>query len=139
MSVPQRRAADHRALDIGSMIAEENDPRQRAQLIVLNNINNSLLANTKMTTEVASKLDDHLTRYEEHTKDEAALINRGIGAWKIIAWVLGVAQAALMGSAGYVSADLKELHGDLHAGQVVDVKTLARVDELEDRVKVLSK
>lgn len=101
---------DHNNFDINSMIAEENDPRQRAFLIVLNNINNSLIANTKTTMEVADKLDNHLSHYEQHTSDEAAMINKGIGAWRVVAWVSTIAQALVMAAGTYLISDLKEIH-----------------------------
>ena len=134
MSALQRRASDHRPLDIEAMIAEENDPKQRAFLIVLNSINNSLMANTKTTTDVAEKLDAHLTRYEEHTNGEAALINKGIGAWKVIAWTLGLAQSVLVVGVGYLSNDLKEIHASIQAGQVVDSKTAEQIKAIEAKL-----
>jgi hypothetical protein len=134
---PQRRASDHRPLDIENMIAEENDPRQRAFLIVLNSINNNLNANTKTTTEVAEKLDAHLTNYEQHTMDEAALINKGIGAWKVIAWILGLAQSALAAGFVFGANELNGIHHDIQAGQIVDARAAEEMKAISARVNEL--
>lgn len=128
---PHRRASDANPFDIEKMIAQENDAKTRASLIVLNNINLSLMANTQMITEVAGKLDAHLEHYETHTRDEAKLFNRGIGAWKVMAWVLGVAQLALIAGVGYLVGDLKDIHTELRDRVVVDEKLNARVNVLE--------
>lgn len=133
MTHPQRRAMDNNKFDINSMIAEENDPRQRAFLIVLNSINNSLIANTTTTMEVAVKLDEHLTHYEQHTSDEAALINKGIGAWKVVAWASGIAQALMVAGGTYLVNDLKDIHTALNTIAVRDADYGARLAAVEEK------
>lgn len=87
-----RRETDKAHLDIEVMILEENDPKQRAFLIVLNSINQSLLANTALTHSVSTKLEEHLENFTEHAEKEEAIMNKGRGAWKVAAWVVGIAQ-----------------------------------------------
>lgn len=117
------------------MIADEDDPKQRAFLIVLNNISLALQSVTRATRETGAKLDDHLTHYEEHTREEAALMNKGLGAWKVIARVLGVAQTVLIAGIGYVAADLKEIHNDTRAASVIDAQVELRLTALEVKQK----
>lgn len=126
-----RRASDNRAHNIEDMIAEENDPKQRAFLIVLNAINQSLLANTRTIRDISEKLDDHLTNFEEHAAEDAAMQNKGKGAWKVAAWVLGAAQIAGLATWTTVSSDLKSIHETLQAGQVTDARIEARVLNIE--------
>lgn len=111
----QRRAVDADGWNIESMIAEEDDPKQRLQLIIMNSIKNAVLANTKVAEATAHRLEDHQSDYEQHRKEAAALINKGLGAWKVIAWLLGVAQALLIAGVGYVMTDLKEIHSDIRS------------------------
>jgi len=87
-----RRAADRLPLDIEQMIINEPDQKQRAFLIVLNSINQSLLANTSTVRDISEKLETHLDNFELHAANEEALMNQGRGAWKVMAWVLGIAQ-----------------------------------------------
>lgn len=110
MNAPNRRLSNSKANDIESMIAEENEPKQRAFLIILNSINNSLMANTNTTSDVAIKLDEHLSRFEAKSAADAELLNQGRGAWKILAWVLGVAQIGVLAACTSVISDLKEIH-----------------------------
>lgn len=107
---PRRRKVDIYAFDIEHLIAEETDPKQRVYLIVLNNLNNSLVANTETIRSVSQKLDTHLTNFEVYTKDKDALLNKGRGAWKVAAWVLGVAQA--LAAAGWMTIreEMTQMH-----------------------------
>ncbi len=97
------------------MILEENDPKQRAFLIVLNAINNSLVANTDTIREVSSKLETHLTNFDEHTRAEDALLNKGRGAWHIVVWVIGVAQVIGLGIWQLARTDLAEINTSLQS------------------------
>ena len=52
-------------LDISQMIANEDDPKQRAFLIVLHSINQALEANTSTVREISDKLEIHLEAFNE--------------------------------------------------------------------------
>jgi len=92
-----RRMSDNQSLDISQMIADENDPKQRAFLIVLHSINLNLEANTRTITDIADKLDTHIQTFESRVNHEDKMINQGKGAWKIMAWLLGLAQIGAFG------------------------------------------
>jgi hypothetical protein len=136
-----RRSSDSKKYDIESMIAEENDPKQRSFLIVLNSINNSLVANTVATSGLSVKFDEHLSKFEKKVEEDAQLLNQGKGAWKVAAWVLGSAQAILISLATFASNDLSSIHRSmadaksaLVAAQIVDARIESRVEKLEDRL-----
>ena len=118
-------------LDISLMIAAEDDPKQRAFLIVLNSINLALEANTVTVKEISFKLETHLLAYNQSTKDSEEIINKGKGAWKVIAWVIGIAQ--LVGMTGWYQLrnDMAELTANSRNGQLADVRVNARLDALE--------
>ena len=122
-----RRATDKLPLDIDQLIMQEDDPKQRSFLIVLNSINNSLIANTETIKDVSEKLDAHLTSYENHVEQEDALLNRGRGAWKVMAWVISGVQVIGLGIWAMAREEIKEIHVMLQAEQ----KQLA---QLESRV-----
>lgn len=133
METPRRRASDQKALDIEGMIAEENDPKQRAFLIVLNSINNGLVANTDATRDMAKKFDEHLSTYETHTASEAEMVNKARGMWRVLAWVLGVSQMCVVWLGLSLFRDLGEIHAQLNAGQISAARIELRVNSLEGK------
>ena len=131
MEDKKRRATDKTVHDIEQMIAAEDDHKQRAFLIVLNSINNSLIANTHTIQEVSDKLETHLTNFETHTREEDALLNKGRGAWKVAAWVVGVVQVVGVGIWADTRNDIKTLHAAVAALTASDSRMDARVAVLE--------
>lgn len=125
--------------EIEQLIMQENDPKQRAFLIVLNSINNSLIANTDTIREVSDKLESHLANFEEHTRSEEALMNRGRGAWQIATWVIGVAQVIGLGIWQQAKSDLADINAALQKEQVQMVKLETRVGTVEENVRALSR
>lgn len=107
---PTRRSTDDaNSANIESMIAEENDPKSRALLIVLNSINNSMMANTAITREIGGKLDAHLTNYESHVAEQTAMANKGRGAWTVALWGLGLVQTAGIALGMQIKAEFNAL------------------------------
>jgi hypothetical protein len=131
----KRRASDIRKLNIEDMIADENDPKQRAFLIVLNSINTSLVANTNTIREISSKLETHLTKFEERTKAEDALVNKGKGAWTILAWVLGVAQVIVGGLWVETRSDINDLAKLAVVNNAASIKNDTRLLIIESTIK----
>ena len=52
--------------DLEQMIAAENDPQRRVLLLLVNTFNVNLAANTHAVESLSTKLDDHLTNFEQH-------------------------------------------------------------------------
>lgn len=127
MTELNRRATDKLPLDIDQLIMQEDDPKQRAFLIVLNSINNSLIANTETIKDISEKLDAHLTSYDNHVEQEEALLNRGRGAWKVATWVISGVQVIGLGIWAMARGEIKDIHVMMQAEQ----KQLA---QLESRV-----
>jgi len=126
-ATPTRRSTDKLPVDIESMIMQEDDPKQRAFLIVLNSINNSLVANTETIREVSEKLETHLTHFEEHTRNEEALLNKGRGAWKVAAWVIGVVQVIGLGIWSQARDEIKDIHASVQKVQTQLMQVESRV------------
>jgi hypothetical protein len=119
--------------DINEMIAGENDPKQRAYLIILNSINNSLMDNTNSTREISTKLDAHLTNFERQTQANNEILNKGKGAWRVLAWVLGGVQIIGLGIWVEAKSDIKSIHEAIVAGQQTDTRVEARLQALEKK------
>lgn len=130
MTTERRHPTERTTDEISAMITQENDPKQRAFLIVLNSINQSLQANTDTTKDVASKLDRHLSDYQQTAIIHEAMINKGRGAWTVGAWVLGMVQLAVLASAGFVTTELKQLgketveNGQIHAAMEREIQVM---------------
>lgn len=123
-----RRATDKLPLDIENMILQEDDLKQRAFLIVLNSINKSLIANTDTIREVSEKLESHLENFDSHTREEDARLNKGRGAWKILAWVVGVAQIVALGIWNEARSEIKQINATLS-----QIETRVSVMESKDK------
>jgi hypothetical protein len=122
------------SLDISQMIAAEDDPKQRAFLIVLHSINQSLEANTSTVRDISDKLEGHLETYNAHTAEEQKLLNQGRGAWKIVAWVIGIAQVLATGAWIQQRNDMTLLTATTHSLLLADSEIKGRIDTLEKAV-----
>ena len=130
-----RRSTDNQSLDINQLIADESDPKQRAFLIVLHNINLSLEANTKTVKDIGDRLEEHITKFTDHANNEQIMVAQGKGAWRVMAWVLGVAQLVVIGLWTTVKTDLASLNTHDHQFEVAHIQLVNRVDILEKKVK----
>ena len=107
---PMTQKDDIAQHEIDALIRDEQDPRNRAMLLVLSKIAATLTDNTRMTREIDTRLEQHLSRYERRAEEDAEIQSRALGAWRVIAWLLGMAQLLAFGSAGWVAGEIKDLH-----------------------------
>lgn len=139
MSDTQRRMQDQHppSLDIQQMIIEESDPRQRASLIVLHAISMSLEANTATVRDISTKLEKHLVRFDSHTSAEQTLMAQGRGAWRVMAWVIGVAQVLAVWAWNDVRSAWKEVRTDVTAVVLEQQVLRGAQAEIKGRVSAL--
>lgn len=128
-----RRKTDS-VTDISLMIANENDPKQRAFLIVLNSINLALEANTATVREISQKLEHLLDDFNTHVTEDERLVNQGRGAWKVVAWVIGIAQVMATGAFVSQRSEISDLTKAIQAELILDTQVKTRVDVLERTV-----
>lgn len=137
----KRRASDfedmensrHQA-DIDQLIAEEEDPRKRLHLIVMNRINLSLVANTQTIKNVSDKLEAHLEAFERRSKEQDALVNKGKGAWRVIAVVLGILQVGSVWLGSVIIDDMKRTHEDIKSIATEQARRDVRIRYVEEYV-----
>lgn len=124
--------------DLKQLIAQENDPKMRVLLMLVNNSNDNLAANTvaveaniSAINELANRLDGHLLTFEQRALRDDEIRNQGKGAWRILAWVLGLAQA--VGAYVWVGtkAEIKELHLANVSSQKVEASLESRINSIE--------
>lgn len=118
--------------EIQQLIREEPDSRTRALLLILARIDDSLRANTRQTNEIGTKLDAHLTRYEEQASYDSALREQTRGAWRVLAYVLSFAQAALLAGGTWLYGEIRDMHG-------VDAAVLQRLGLIESAIRYMEK
>ncbi|MDD4971862.1 MAG: hypothetical protein PHT07_20750 [Paludibacter sp.] len=124
--------------DIENLIAEENDPKVRLQLIVMNRINKSLIENTRTTLDIVKQANEfgeqlsaHIKNFELHRQYQDEIQNKGKGAWIVFAKVIGAVQIVGLGIWGYASNEISDIHGGLHSLEKVDSGFDTRITVLE--------
>ena len=105
-----RRHDDGGKIEIDDLIKQENDPKTRAILLVLQNINISLMANTQAVNDTDTQLKAHMTAVAKSTEENNALLNKGRGMWNVISVCLAIVQAGLIYFMGMYLSDIKSLH-----------------------------
>jgi hypothetical protein len=105
-----RRHDDGGKTEIDELIKQENDPKTRAILLVLQNINVSLMANTEAVNDTDRQLKQHMTAVAKNAEENNALLNKGRGMWNVISICLALVQAGLVYFMSMYLADIKSLH-----------------------------
>lgn len=118
--------------EIERLIREEPDPRNRAFLLILARIDDSLRENTRQTQDIGTKLDAHLTRYDEQARADASLRSQAQGAWKVLAYVVTFAQAVLIAGGAWLYGEIRSLHA-------LDADVIQRIGLVESTVKHMEK
>lgn len=126
MTEHNRRHDDGGKTEIDDLIKQENDPKTRAILLVLQNINVSLMANTQAVNDTDTQLKAHMIEVQRQAEKNNALINKGKGMWNVISILLAMVQAGLVYFMTMYLADIKNLHAD-------DIGLDRRITVLEQR------
>lgn len=117
--------------EIEHLIAKEEDPKARLQLMILNKINLALIANTNVTNSIRQDLDQHLEIFATRTKEQDALLNKGRGAWWIVSSGLVLVQV-LFGTLWVTIRDNQiEMRSDINKVAMEQAKREPRLDNIE--------
>jgi len=124
--------------DIDALISAENDHSKRAVLIVLQSINRSLIANT-IATEMTqidmgkhrADFNLHLKNFEAHAMNEEAIMNKGKGAWWVMAFVLSMVQAIAIYGWNASRNEIDLMKAEAHAAEITHQKLQNRIEILE--------
>ena len=119
--------------DIGKMIAEENDPKLRVLLLLVNAFNENLTDNTTAIQSLGQKFDEHLTNFEQRAAQDDAMKNQGKGAYKISAGVIAFVQVIGMAIWLQASADIRQIHAAIADGKNAVARFEERLKALENR------
>ena len=130
-----RRAADIESDKLTAMLEGEDDASKRSLLLVLSSLNANLIANTAATDSIRKDLTSHLNSYQEHMVATAEFINKGKGAWKVVAWVLSIAQMLLIASVTLLANNAGSIATTLTSLQVTAVSNSHRITSVERQLK----
>lgn len=107
---------------INKLILEEQDPRERARLLILLQLNNSLVDNVVAVRELTNEFRGHKVEFEQHVAATMKFVSYGRGAmWGVIS-MLALMQAV----GGYIfSTHMEEFRavrdGEAKTSEVVKV------------------
>ena len=117
-----RRSSDLGSINLDALIAIEEDAGKRTLLLILLNLNNNLISNTKTTELVSVDLARHLKAFDAHLIADAALMNKGKGAWKVLGSALFIAQVVLSYFLTTNLARIDSLEREIKALQISDAR-----------------
>ena len=121
--------------EIERLIAAEADPQARIHLMILNRINLSIVANTVVTKHVVMRLDEHITKFNTHAKEQDELVNKGKGAGWVLGGILAIAQVFGMGIWIAVRDDIKGLHDEVISISTEQARRAERLRFIEEAIK----
>lgn len=134
------------SFDLSKLIAEEDDPKRRVLLLLVNAFNENLKDNTEAVRnnaqevrDIGNKLNAHLVNFEERAKKDDEIRNRIKGGWSVVAFVIAIVQVVGLRIWFDTRDDIKGIHDAITAGQAVDIKVDAKVQDHEGRLRILEK
>ena len=116
---------------INDLIQAEQNPKDRAFLVILQSINqsvrdqnNALISHSNTLQNLESSFSEHLRKFNERAERDDQILNQGRGIWKVLAWVLGLLQMITIGLLIWSYQEYRDMHESL-------IKHELRLDILE--------
>ena len=113
---------DAYGFDIEALIMAEDVPKNRTFLIVMNNINMSLISNTQAVTDLRSEFSEHKEIFQKHATQEEKIFNQGKGMWRVISVVIAVVQVIFGYGWMQMTTHLNYIDNKLMSSQLADAK-----------------
>jgi len=125
----ERRNIDRVHAEIRDLILKTDDPKDKAQLLIMLKFSDSIDTLSGITKEVSGKLDEHLDHYDKHITEGAVRDGQVKLGWKLIVAFLAASQGvAWYAIKGHLESD--------HALEVT-VSTIRKdVDMLQERRRI---
>lgn len=106
--MPHRGELKDTDAEIMRLVQDANDPQHKATLLVLLRISHNLNQNTDLTKTLHTDFEKHRTDVVAYMENGNALLNKGIGAWKIVAWIGSGLQAVILVVATYYMGQIRD-------------------------------
>lgn len=121
--------------DIQDLIVKAVDPKDKAMLIVLLKISESLRETTHVVKEMRDDFETHMENFAKHEKNEADLISGGRGVVRAAIVFLALLQGIIIWQVSRFVADIDETRDAVHQIKI-ELSRQDQVDkELLGRVK----
>jgi hypothetical protein len=111
---------------IVSLIEETDSSKDKAYLLILMKINDSLFINTNNISKITSKIKDMSERMDARIKHEDAILNRTKGWKDILVYLLTIIQTLIIGYAVSTSNSIKELQNHV----IINTKDIESIKEV---------
>lgn len=128
---------DRTEVKILELIESTQDSKDKAFLLILLKINGSISNNTSIVTNVANKLDKHLTVFEEHAEEELKRLSHGAGIKKILTYVSGFIQTMLFGMILYFQGAIVEVKHAIVDQQAIIIKNTTIIQNHDKQLEQL--
>ena len=142
MTVDLHRATDNIDSTLVDLIAGENDPGKRANLLILQAMALNLSANTMALNALSGEINDHKKEFKEHrgefkmhAEDEAAVLSQMKGGARVFMWFISFIQIVVFAGFAYAMSNYADLVMDFHKLQVSVSAYHAKVDQLVETHK----
>src|SRR5258706_6716704 len=132
MMARDKESSSSNEAEIMRLVRETNDPVQRATLLVMLGMSTNLMRNTELTMQLHDDFAEHQKNTSAYMKNGEQLLNRGIGAWKVVAWASGGMGTVLLAVVGFYTAEIRD-HG-LRL-QTVETREADTRDLLKDHLR----
>ena len=132
-----QRATDNVDQHLSRLIAAEDDPGKRANLLILQAMALNLSANTMALNALSTEIYDHKREFiahreefKTHAADEAEILNKIRGGSKVFMFFITGIQMIVFGVLAWGVGNYSETVTDLHQLQVTVSAYHAKVDQL---------
>lgn len=100
-----RRASDKEFEEINEMIKQENDPKVRGFLLLIQCMAEKVISSSNEIHDTNTILSDHADILQSHEK----IVEKAMAVWQVMAWILGLLQAGIIASASYIFTNTEEM------------------------------
>lgn len=83
-SIQHKRWSDDQQLKIDELIEEEGDRKTRLTLMIMSNLNKSIIANTELIQSMHGEVVALKKEVETQVAEQEAVRNQGMGAYKVM-------------------------------------------------------
>lgn len=98
--------------EILQMVHSTESPKDRAYLMILFQIHESLTENTETTRSLAEQFEAHVEAFDNARAEQLALINQGRGGWRVAAAFFSFMMLVLSGVVGILWSDYNAMRVD---------------------------
>lgn len=96
--------------EIMQLLQVIDDAQMRAMLTLMHKISINLTRNTELTATVHQDFESHRSDVLKQLEQGQQLINKGIGAWRVVAWVGGGFWTVLCMAVAFYVSEIRD-HG----------------------------